>query len=354
MKNSKIPLVSIIVPVYNVEKYLRRCVDSILAQTFTDFELILVDDGSPDNCPAICDEYAEKDSRVRVIHKENGGVSAARNSGLEISCGEYIAFCDSDDYWDIDFLSELLSCMKTNNADVVVSGCKAMDNAGKIWHYARRPTCTEKISSDTERFHFLVFGILGGKYGWEVWSRLFRREIIETHHIRFCTICENYAEDMGFVLEYSLYAKVCCSIDYCGYNYYLREDSMMRSSKEIVKLDQMNEVSVYFGRAYFNEITGTRQKRSFAIIHFLIMRNEYMKLVGKPEYSRLPNEIGKIINHQWFRAQTKKIRSCYQEIATLYGSKAAKQILLLSHFCLHGNWRRFSVESAIAYRFFIK
>lgn len=91
------PKISCIVPVYNVEKYLRRCVDSILAQTFTDFELILVDDGSPDGCPAICDEYAEKDSRVRVIHQENKGVSAARNAGLDMARGEYVCFVDGDD-----------------------------------------------------------------------------------------------------------------------------------------------------------------------------------------------------------------------------------------------------------------
>lgn len=90
--------ISIIVPVYNVEPYLRRCVDSILAQTLTDFELILVDDGSPDGCPAICDEYAEKDSRVHVIHKENGGVSSARNTGMAVAEGKYFLFCDSDDY----------------------------------------------------------------------------------------------------------------------------------------------------------------------------------------------------------------------------------------------------------------
>ena len=91
------PTISVIVPVYKVEPYLRRCVDSILAQTYTDFELILVDDGSPDNCGAICDEYAEKDSRVRVIHQENRGVSAARNLGVREALGKYIAFVDSDD-----------------------------------------------------------------------------------------------------------------------------------------------------------------------------------------------------------------------------------------------------------------
>ena len=91
------PEISIIVPVYQVEKYLNECIDSILAQTFTDFELILVDDGSPDNCPALCDAAAKRDSRVRVIHKQNGGVSTARNAGLDAAQGNWIAFVDSDD-----------------------------------------------------------------------------------------------------------------------------------------------------------------------------------------------------------------------------------------------------------------
>ena len=92
------PKISIIVPVYNVEKYLEKCVRSILAQTFTDFELILVDDGSPDSSGAMCDQFAEQDQRVKVIHKENGGLSDARNAGIEIATGEYLGFVDSDDY----------------------------------------------------------------------------------------------------------------------------------------------------------------------------------------------------------------------------------------------------------------
>ena len=101
------PKISVIVPVYNTEKYLHRCVDSILAQTFTDFELLLIDDGSTDSSGAICDEYAQKDSRVRVFHKENGGASSARNLGLDNATGEWITFCDSDDfvysYWLSNF-----------------------------------------------------------------------------------------------------------------------------------------------------------------------------------------------------------------------------------------------------------
>ena len=99
--------VSIIVPIYNVEKYLHRCVDSIINQSHKDLEIILVDDESPDKCPEMCDEYAKQDSRVKVIHKKNGGLGYARNSGLEIATGEYVAFIDSDDYVEPDMVEKL-------------------------------------------------------------------------------------------------------------------------------------------------------------------------------------------------------------------------------------------------------
>jgi len=113
------PKLSIIVPVYKVEPYIHKCVDSILNQTYTDFELILVDDGSPDNCGKICDEYAQKDERVRVIHKENGGLSDARNFGLKEVKGEYVSFIDSDDWVDLDLYSNVLSYADESNLDVV-------------------------------------------------------------------------------------------------------------------------------------------------------------------------------------------------------------------------------------------
>ena len=121
--------ISVIVPVYNVEKYLSRCVDSILNQTFTDFECILVDDGSPDNCGKICDEYAKKDKRVKVIHKQNGGLSDARNTGLDIAGGEYIYFLDSDDYVEYNLLEKLNDTICVCNAEMIVFGYK-VENGG--------------------------------------------------------------------------------------------------------------------------------------------------------------------------------------------------------------------------------
>lgn len=112
------PTISVIVPVYNVEKYLKCCLDSILAQSFRDFELILIDDGSPDRCGEICDEYAKSDERVVVIHKENGGVSDARNVGIERATGEYLAFVDGDDYISPECLSELYAAVVSNECDM--------------------------------------------------------------------------------------------------------------------------------------------------------------------------------------------------------------------------------------------
>lgn len=107
-------LVSVIVPIYNVEPYLRKCVDSILAQTYINLEVILVDDGSPDGCPAICDEYKEKDERVKVIHKSNGGLSDARNAGLDAMTGEYVTFVDSDDWLEFDVIQTLVNEAASN------------------------------------------------------------------------------------------------------------------------------------------------------------------------------------------------------------------------------------------------
>lgn len=120
------PLISVIVPIYKVEDYLCRCVDSIIAQEYTNLEIILVDDGSPDNCPKICDDYAQKDNRVKVVHKENGGLSDARNAGMKVAAGEYVSFIDSDDFIDSRFIIELYNGIK-KGADVAECATRLFD-----------------------------------------------------------------------------------------------------------------------------------------------------------------------------------------------------------------------------------
>lgn len=135
-QNENMPKVSIIVPVYKAEAYLHRCVDSILAQTFTDWELLLIDDGSPDRSGDICDEYANKDTHIRVIHKENGGVSSARQRGQEEACGEYTIHVDPDDWVEPTMLEELYQKAKDDNADMVI--CDYYTNEGPLQNYIKQ------------------------------------------------------------------------------------------------------------------------------------------------------------------------------------------------------------------------
>ena len=124
--------VSVIVPIYNVEKYLLRCIDSLIAQSLKDIEVILVDDGSPDQCPQLCDEYAEQYKNIKVIHQKNAGLGMARNAGLKIAKGEYIAFVDSDDYLDTDALEKLYQTAKKESADTVLGAYCRVDAYGNI------------------------------------------------------------------------------------------------------------------------------------------------------------------------------------------------------------------------------
>lgn len=133
-------MISVIVPVYNVEKYLDKCVQSILAQTYKDFELILVDDGSPDNCPQMCDQFAKNDSRIRVLHKKNGGLSDARNAGTAIASGEFVTYVDSDDYVADDYLEKLHSLLEKYDADIAVTGVER--------YYGSKPNCKNEKENE--------------------------------------------------------------------------------------------------------------------------------------------------------------------------------------------------------------
>lgn len=125
------PLVTVIIPVYNVEQYLNKCIESVRGQTYKNLEIILIDDGSPDRCPQICDEYAEIDNRIRVIHKKNGGQGSARNRALDICSGEYIAFLDSDDYWDENYVVSLMEEFADSEIDIVVCNYHCISPEGK-------------------------------------------------------------------------------------------------------------------------------------------------------------------------------------------------------------------------------
>ena len=179
------PLFSIIVPVYNVELYLKRCVESILSQTFKDFELILIDDGSPDKCPYICDEYANQDRRIIVIHQRNSGLSAARNKGLAIAKGNYIVFVDSDDYWyNSTGLEKLANRIETFQEDVILYGGISKDeNTGKEKMF--RGDYNLNIFNQHNKSLTINYLSNKKKYPGSAWIFTTKRNIIKSHQILF-------------------------------------------------------------------------------------------------------------------------------------------------------------------------
>ena len=168
-------LISAIVPVYNVEKYLYRCVDSILKQTYENFELILIDDGSPDNCSQMCDELSEKDSRIKVIHQENQGLSAARNSGIKIAKGNYLTFIDSDDWISNTMFEDLINLIKEKNADISI--CNFIVTDGNAI-YKKNTKAEEKLYSKDE-FMKIILRVNSNRCIHYAWGKLYKKYVIE-------------------------------------------------------------------------------------------------------------------------------------------------------------------------------
>lgn len=224
------PKISIIVPVYKVEKYLGPCIDSILSQSFTDYELILVDDGSPDNCGAICDAYARKDERIRVIHQQNGGLSIARNNGVKAAVGEYICFVDGDDLLASVFCETMVTALCASNCDFA---------AGRILRFSDE-TIIPKIC-DTEPVVSVCSGIqyLGKQLsqGFSACGKLYRRYIFQT--VSFTPGIMH--EDIFFLSEVARTQRNgVCSVDTALYYYRQNEESIMAQSRKQCSPDRVN------------------------------------------------------------------------------------------------------------------
>lgn len=212
------PKISVIVPVYKAEKYLHRCVDSILAQTFTDFEVLLIDDGSPDHSGEICDEYAKKDSRVRVFHKENGGVSSARNMGLDYAEGNYVMFVDSDDWISNECLYKTVD--KLNGADVLQFGFTRNEqeiNKSNIYQ--------EVTLSVAKYLSTRIINVC-------VWGNLINNLLIQKHKIRFDE-CLRLGEDQLFIFKCIACSNLITRTNLLLYYYQDNPDGAMHNEKAI-------------------------------------------------------------------------------------------------------------------------
>lgn len=222
--------VSVIVPIYQVEAYLPRCLDSILAQTFTDYELILVDDGTKDGCPAIMQAYAERDSRIRQVHKENGGLSSARNAGLDVAQGEYIAFVDSDDYVAPTWLDDIVRAADETGAEQVLYNYALVVDGKEQGAYLNFPTETIDVDRLGLAQYFYQYW-MPYKHGQEAWSKLYRRSVIEENGLRYAPNNEVFAEDTLFSAMYLMHTHTIAALS-TPYVYYVqRGDSLMGMKK---------------------------------------------------------------------------------------------------------------------------
>ena len=213
------PRLSIIVPVYNVEHYLRKSVDSILKQTFADFELILVDDGSPDNSGKICDEYAKKDLRIKVIHKKNGGLSDARNNGIEVAKGEIIGFVDSDDEIDATMYQEMIKYLDEYQLDIVCADTFVIKNGKKSFRPRYKK---DKVFLRMEA----IEEILTGKLDNAAWNKIYKRETIGD--IRFPV--NRIYEDVATIYRYFYQAEKVGYLCKPFYYYLKRKGSIVQKA----------------------------------------------------------------------------------------------------------------------------
>ncbi len=242
------PKISIIVPVYNVEKYLDRCMNSIINQTMNEIEIILVDDKSPDNCPRLCDEYAKQDSRIKVIHKnKNEGLGYARNTGLDIATGEYIAFVDSDDFVTVDLCEKLYLTAKHNDADVVYGGVyyyydekkiKTRKNFKKIQRWSNEEVKELLLdfiaTKPTEKNDTLIEV--------SVWKALFRKSLLDDNKIRFVSERDFISEDIIFDIDYLHLCRRVTIIPDPVYYYCNNESSLSKSYRK----DRFIKVNVLY------------------------------------------------------------------------------------------------------------
>lgn len=245
------PKVSVIVPVYNTEKYLRQCIDSITSQTLQEIEIIIVDDGSKEECAILCDEIAKTDERIKVIHKKNEGLGLARNSGMAEACGEYIGFVDSDDYIDHKMYRALYEAAYKNDADIVVSGVSFVggNTFGKSGEYVEKNYFDKDTIFEKEDIKKFLLGVVGAlphepddsRYGVSVCKNIFKRSLICKEKIEFVSERKIISEDTLFMVDYIKFVQKAVGIFGAFYCYRRNEESLSKSYRS----DRFEKVIIF-------------------------------------------------------------------------------------------------------------
>ncbi|WP_303029670.1 glycosyltransferase [uncultured Duncaniella sp.] len=292
------PKVSIIVPCYGVEKYLDRCMESLLNQSLQEIEIILVDDGSPDKVPQMCDNYAKQDFRVRVIHKVNGGLGFARNSGLEIATGDYVAFVDSDDYVDTTMYQSLYDEAIKYNADAVFCGFKQEIMTGQ-WIDSREVDTTAHFQG-SELTNFMLDMVastpnepIERRYYMSVWHAIYRNKIIQDYSLKFLSEREVVSEDIPFQVDF---LKKASKLIYIPQNlyYYCKNSASLSSTYNRAKFNRFKDLYQTLTKK-LNGIDGGDQRSGRLFIGYCRTQLNHLMLSSEP---RKLNRIKEITNDE--------------------------------------------------------
>lgn len=306
--------ISIVVPVYNVERYLTECVDSILNQTFRDFELVLVDDGSKDNSGKLCDEYAQKDSRIKVIHKENGGLSDARNAGIAVAKGEYIGFVDSDDCVNQDMFFKLYELVQEYRAEIAICSFSQIDQDGSLGESFIDLENEQVISKMLAQEKYFE-GYSQAMIYTVAWNKLYKRSLFET--MRYPKGKTHEDEFVTFRLLGA--ASVIAYTPYCGYLYRCRTESIM---------DQFNErrfhlFDAYISKMHYFEEIGNQDLWDKMLKKTIHMFEQYQCWQQKSQDKKLESLVGEY---------RRKIIKAYQDSNFVAVPRLRLEFFLFSRF----------------------
>ncbi len=264
------PKVSIVVPVYNTEKYLNRCLESLVEQTLKEIEIIIVDDGSKETCALLCDELANSDIRIKVIHKKNGGLGYARNTGIEAASGEYVGFVDSDDYIEPVMYERLYEAATQNNAELAISGiCFVGGNTFSQTDDIIKKSYFEKDTVfENEQIKDLLLGVIGAlpsepddsRYGVSVCKNIFKMDLIKNKDLKFLSEREILSEDTLFMVDYI--KNITCAVGVSGAYYcYCRNDDSLSKSYNSTRFER----SIVFLNELEKQIENTVSKQEYKI-----------------------------------------------------------------------------------------
>lgn len=275
-------LVSVIVPVYNVEKYLVKCVQSILDQTYKKIEVILVDDGSPDQCPQICDAFAQKDNRVKVLHQSNGGQGKARNAALQICHGQYVSFLDSDDVWEADYVEKLLQAILENKADIAICNYNHINEQGEKILNSPKTKIKRKIYTGQEAMEVALYW---NEFGVAPWAKLYKKTLWESVSFKTDRIYEDLATTY---LVYHAANRVVFINEYLM-NYRIRANSDIHQAfneKKVRILDSADDILMFCKKNAQHSLKAakSRQLASASFVYYRIPDEElerYMEVVKR-------------------------------------------------------------------------